>query len=372
MRICITRTEKERYSETFIQNQIDTLSKWAEVFSVHGGRLPQRSSDDKLLSSSFYWMMHHLVKTISGKRNNYFGSFGFKRFLKEKKIDVVLANYGIAAVHILPVCRKLGIPLVVHFHGFDASSQKVLQQYRKAYKVLFCEAAGIIAVSAEMKNKLISLGAPEEKISLIPYGIDLKNFQPGYKKNGNAFFLSVGRFIAKKSPQSTIHAFAGVKQNEPGAKLIMIGGKTGLYEECKKLVQQYQIEKDVLFTGAQPPAEVVKFMQQANVFVQHSVTAANGDMEGTPNTVLEAAACGLPVVSTKHGGIKEAVINEKTGYLVDEHDVTSMRDYMLKLIRQPELAEQMGRAGRRHMEENYDLEKQANKLLNVLKHAANK
>jgi colanic acid/amylovoran biosynthesis glycosyltransferase len=372
MRICITRTEKGRYSETFIQNQIDRLSQWTEVFAVHGGRLPQRSDDDKLLSPSFYWLLHNVVKTISGKRNNYFGNYGLKKFLKEKKIDAVLANYGIAGVHILPVCKSLGIPLVVHFHGFDATQQKVLHQYKDAYKILFRDAAGIVAVSADMKNKLVSLGAPEEKIALIPCGIDLKKFQPNYVKNEHALFLSVGRFIAKKSPQSTINAFVNVKQSEPEAKLVMIGQKSGLYEECKNIVQQHGIENDVLFTGVQRPDEIAKQMQSANVFVQHSVTAVNGDMEGTPNTVLEAAASGLPVVSTKHGGIKEAVIDGTTGFLADEHDITAMSAYMLQLIRQPGLAKEMGMAGRRHMEENYDLEKQAKKLFNVLKDAVNK
>lgn len=372
MRICITRTEKGRYSETFIQNQIDRLAQWAEVFSVHAGRLPQRGDDDKLLSSYFFWVMHNIVKTISGKRNNYFGNYGLKRFLKEKKIDVVLANYGIAGVHILKVCKSLNIPLVVHFHGFDATQKKVLDKYSDAYKTLFQQAAGIIAVSTDMKKKLISLGAPEEKIALVPYGIDLNKFNPSYQKKEHGFFLSVGRFIAKKSPQSTIKSFATVKQANKDAKLVMIGEKSGLYEDCKNLVEQLNLENNVEFTGVKTPGEIVNYMQQANAFVQHSVTAANGDMEGTPNTVLEAAACGLPVVSTKHGGIKEAVINGTTGLLVDEHDTEKMAKYMLELIQQPELAITMGKAGRKHIEKNYDLQKQMHKLFNILKKVAEK
>ena len=370
MRICITRTEKGRYSETFIQNQINSLPQWAEVFSVHAGRIPQRDDDDKLLSPYTFWIMHNIIKGISGKRNNYFGNYGLKNFFKEKKIDVVLANYGIAGVHISPICKTLNIPLVVHFHGFDATQKKVLNKYGEAYKKLFCDAAGIIAVSTDMKNKLISFGAPEEKIALIPCGIDLKKFNPSYQKKEKAFFLSVGRFIAKKSPQSTIESFAKIKQANKDARLVMIGQKAGLYEDCQNLVQQLHIKNNVEFTGVQTPAEIVNYMQQANVFVQHSITAANGDMEGTPNTVLEAAACGLPVVSTKHGGIKEAVINGTTGFLVDEHDTESMAKYMQQLIEQPKLATEMGKAGRKHIEENYDLQKQIHKLFNVLKNAA--
>jgi glycosyltransferase involved in cell wall biosynthesis len=372
MKICIARTEKGRYSETFIQNQIDQLAQLAEVYPVHGGRLPQRLEDDSLLAPHFFWMLHQVVKTISGKRNNYFGNYGLKKFLRENEIDVVLANYGIAGVHILPVCKSLQIPIVVHFHGYDATQQKLLNQYALPYKILFRDAAAIIAVSGDMKNKLISLGAPEEKIYLIPYGIDLKKFKPNYIKNNRADFLSVGRLIEKKSPQSTIRAFAGVKENEQEARLIMIGQKSGLYEECKKLVEELQLGNAVDFTGVQSSDAIAQHMQDANVFVQHSVTALNGDMEGTPNTVLEASASGLPVVSTKHGGIKEAVIHGTSGFLVDEHDIEGMKQYMLQLVQQPELATQMGTAGRRHMEEHYDLERQARKLMDVLYNVVSK
>jgi colanic acid/amylovoran biosynthesis glycosyltransferase len=80
----------------------------------------------------------------------------------------------------------------------------------------------------------------------------------------------------------------------------------------------------------------------------------------------------LPVVSTKHAGIKEAVVNGKTGFLVDEHDTENMSKYMMQLVQQPELAKEMGMAARKHIEDNYDLEKQINKLFNVLKNAITK
>lgn len=366
MNICITQTEKGRYSETFICNQIATLSNWANIFTVHAGRLPQRSDNGALLSPYLFWVLHNIIKTISGRRNNYFGNYGLQKLLKEKKIDAVLANYGIAGVHILPVCKNLNIPLIVHFHGFDASQQKILKEYNKAYKILFNEAAALIVVSTDMKNKLISLNAAENKIILIPYGIDTEKFKPGSSEKKQATFLAAGRFTEKKSPQSTINAFAIVKQYVKDARLIMIGKKKGLYDKCKQLVQRLNIAEDVEFTGVKNSGEVANYMQQANVFVQHSVTAADGDMEGTPNTILEAAACGLPVVSTKHAGIKEAVIDGKTGFLVDEFDVERMAAHMLELIMQPQLSEQMGIAGRKHIEDNYDLRKQAYKLFNVL------
>lgn len=370
MKICIARSEKGRYSETFIQNQIDYLSHHAEIFPVYDGRLPQRAEDGSFLAPGYIRMANFFIRAITGKRNNYFGNYGLKRFLRVNKIDVVLAEYGMAGVHILPVCQSVNIPMVVHFHGFDATQKKVLGQYGERYKGMFEQAAGVIAVSKEMKNQLISLGAPEEQISLVSYGIDLSKFQADLSKKKKNIFLAVGRFTGKKSPMSTIRAFAKVKQQEKDIKLIMIGKKDNLFQECEVLAKKLNLENDIIFPGIKAPAEIVQYMQEATVFVQHSVTASSGDKEGTPNTVLEAAACELPVVSTFHAGIPEAVVNGQTGYLVKEQDVEGMADRMLQLIQHPEQAMKMGKAGRVHIEENYDLKEQIRKLFEVLRKSA--
>ena len=121
--------------------------------------------------------------------------------------------------------------------------------------------------------------------------------------------------------------------------------------------------------GWQNPEEVAHRMQQARAYVQHSIFAPNGDSEGSPNSIIEAAGCGLPIVSTRHAGIKESVIEGVTGYLVDEGDWQGMGEYMIKLLNDPELAEKMGQAGRLHILEHYDVEQQMEKLQEILEKA---
>ena len=106
---------------------------------------------------------------------------------------------------------------------------------------------------------------------------------------------------------------------------------------------------------------------KARAFVQHSVTAKDGDMEGTPNTILEASAMGLPIISTKHAGIKEAVIHEKTGFLVDEHDYLKMSEFMMLLVQNPELAGKLGKNPRIHMEKNYSMDYRIKVLKDLIK-----
>lgn len=361
MKLCITRSERYAYSETFIRDQIEGLSKVAEVYPIHCSRLPEREESGKILSPWYFWILHKVVKGITGQRNNYFSNYGLRKYFLEKNIDVVLANYGISGAHLLPICRGINLPLIVIFHGHDATDKKLVRRYTEHYKQLFAYCSRIVAVSNDMRDKLITLGADSAKISVIPCGVNLKKFSPA-QGNKEPLFLAVGRFVNKKGPLYTIRAFHEVWKKHPEAKLIMVGAHQGLYQACAQLVNSLDMQDAVSFPGIIPHEEVRKLMDRAFAFVQHSVTAPNGDMEGTPVSILEAAASGLPVVSTFHGGIKDAVIHEQTGYLTTEGDTEAMTTYMIRLLENPALAKAMSRAARNHIALHYDQEKQLKKL----------
>ncbi|MEN3324838.1 glycosyltransferase family 4 protein [Mariniflexile soesokkakense] len=364
MRICITRSEKHAYSETFIRDQISGFSELAEVYTIHSGRFPERQENGTLLSPKPFWLLHKIIKTVAG-RNNFFSNYGVKKYLKNNKIDVVLSNYGISASHMMPVCKALNIPLVVIFHGHDATNKKTLIKYKKKYQNLFEYASFIIVVSEEMKKGLIKNGANSEKIRVVPCGVDTNKFKPQTSTTTNKNFLAVGRFTSKKGPLFTINAFYKVLQKFPDATLTMVGKKNGLFEDCEKLVNELKIQNSVIFTGILEQNAIANLMQSSIAFVQHSVTASNGDMEGTPVSIMEASSCGLPIISTLHGGIKDAVIHGKTGFLVAETNVDGMANFMIKLCKNPERAKEFGLNGRNHIETNYHQKKQITKLYNL-------
>lgn len=361
MRICITRSERHSYSETFIRDQISGFSKLAEVFTIHSGRLPERKENDSLLGPQIFWVLHKIVKGITGQRNNYFGNYGVKKYLRDNHIDVVLANYGLSAAHLAPICRDLKIPLLVIFHGHDATDKKLLRQYVNKYRALFRYASSIVVVSNDMQKRIIQMGADQGKIQVVPCGVDLQKFKPLEVQRGR-MFLAVGRFVAKKGPLLTIQAFNKVWKKNPDAMLIMVGAHKGLHEQCVQLVASLGMETAVVFPGILKQEDIRVFMGNASAFVQHSLTAPNGDMEGTPVSILEASATGLPVISTYHGGISDAVVHEKTGFLVQEGDISGMASYMTKILENPELGASMGKAGRLHIETHYDQVKQIGKL----------
>ncbi|MFT3980417.1 MAG: glycosyltransferase family 4 protein [Ferruginibacter sp.] len=370
--ICITRNQQHAYSETFIRNQIKCMGEYANVFTLYSGRLPEKEENGQLIYSYPAWFLHKIARAVTGNRNTYFSNRAIRKYLAAHHIDIVLANFGMSAVHMFKACKNTGVPVVPHFHGFDATKQKTISRYGELYKEMFAGVPAIIAVSNVMKEKLVNLGAPPEKVKVIPYGINLAAFTPALKKEHKDFtFLAVGRFTAKKSPLSTLQAFKTVSETVSNTRLIMVGGKEDLYEACEKFVADHNLTEKVIFTGILNSEAIAEKMQAANAFVQHSVTAANGDMEGTPLSILEALASGLPVISTRHGGIIEAVIDGKNGLLCNENDVGAMAENMIRLATAPDRAFEMGQAGRAHVEENYNLPVQTKKLWEVLYQSIN-
>jgi len=286
----------------------------------------------------------------------------FKKF----RINKVYAEYGFSGVGIMHICKKLNIPLIVNFHGYDAYAKSILEEFESKYKELFDYAEYIVVVSKDMKNKLISLGANAEKIVYTPCAPNncFYNFNPLLAENS---FIAVGRFVDKKAPYYTILAFNEVIKKCPDAKLYFCGDGY-LYNMCVNMVRYLGIIDSVNFLGSLSTKELKDIYERVIGFVQHSITADDGDMEGTPVAILEASAAGLPVISTRHAGIQEVIQHEKTGLLVDEHDVQQMARYMIYLLENKDYAKKLGMAGRELVRSNYSMENHI-EILNKLIYA---
>jgi colanic acid/amylovoran biosynthesis glycosyltransferase len=127
------------------------------------------------------------------------------------------------------------------------------------------------------------------------------------------------------------------------------------------LIRQLQLESVVTLHGAQPAGAVQKLMAQAHLFVLPSVNL-QGDEEGTPVTLMEAQACGIPVVATRTGGIPEVVRDGISGFLVADRDAEALAGRLKFLIEHSEQWPEMGRQGRSHVEQQYDIRKLNQKL----------
>ena len=289
----------------------------------------------------------------------------YVRAFRNHAAQAVLAEYGPTGVRTMPACRRLGIPLVVHFHGFDASVRSVLQKHAATYPALFEKAAAIVAVSQAMRAGLVALGAPADKVHYNPCGVDCRQFGGANPAGAPPVFVAVGRFVEKKAPQLTLTAFADVFRSHPSARLRMIGDGP-LLAECREMAARLQLDHAVTFLGTQPPAVVQDEMRKARAFVQHSIEAENGDREGTPVGILEAGASGLPVVATHHGGIPDVVLHGETGFLVAERDTAAMAVHMRTLADSPELAGRLGAQARTRIEEHFSSRRSLDRLWSII------
>lgn len=280
-------------------------------------------------------------------------------FFRAHDVDVILAEFGSAGADVCRHAKALGIPLVVHFHGHDAHRRKEVEQYRERYREMFSYAFRIMSVSHFMTKALVELGADPDRIVYNPYGPRQEFFdvRPDYRKT----FLALGRFTDIKANYLTLAAFREVLESYPDARLVMVGDGE-LLETCRTVAEVWKIEESVTFTGAIPHADILPLFAEACCFVQHSVTPSYGDAEGTPVAVLEAGAAGLPVVSTRHAGIADAVVHGETGFLVEERDVSGMAQYMSRIIGDEELCRKMGENARRHIKSNYSIERHIERL----------
>jgi colanic acid/amylovoran biosynthesis glycosyltransferase len=359
-RLCVVTPYAPSLTETFIKQHVDKLP--GTVAHIHGWRPAVGAKTLLSFPVRATYKLHRMV-TGAGLAKETAAAYlaGFRKY----NIDAVLAEYGETGVQVMEATQLANLPLIVHFHGYDASVTSVLEEHKDTYPKMFKAASAIIAVSRAMQRKLIELGAPADKIHYNPYGVDCDSFGGASPETAGPTFIAVGRFTEKKAPGNTLRAFAIVLKTVPDTRLRMLGDGP-LLEECKQQAKELQIDHAVTFLGPQGHETVQREMKQSRCFVQHSLVAPNGDCEGTPVSIIEAGATGLPVVSTRHAGIPDVVVEGETGFLVDEGDVDGMADLMIKIAGDAELAGRLGKAARTRVEAEFSSDKRLGNLWRII------
>lgn len=354
--IALISPSANNYSETFIKAHRELLK--GNIFYYYGGELPDQLEGGLVINSRKKRILdiikgHYRLNRFNLEEQALITSF------KKNRIDLVFAEYGGTGERLLPVCRELNLPLIVHFHGFDASRADQLEA-NDNYSGIFEYASYIVCVSRKMEQELLKLGCPSQKLVYNVYGPRDEFFavEPGFEKQQ---FIAIGRFVDKKAPYYLILSFKEVLKEFPEARLI-IAGDGELWDTCKNLVSYYGLESRLGLPGVISPERYREYLQGSLAFVQHSVVTKDGDSEGTPVAVLEACAAGLPVISTRHAGIADVILEEKTGLLCEEHDVMAFAGNMKRLLKNREKARELGVNGKKHIKENYSLARHIGRL----------
>jgi len=353
-------------SETFIKVQRYNIDAKVNYYNY---KIPPTKINGTNLMTPYIIAQSEIYKQKFNEMSLSHNEILFALSLINENTDVVFAQFGTVGAEIMKICKKINVPLIVHFHGFDISVKTVVEYYREKYLEMFEYATYIIAVSKCMRNMLINLGCCESKIVYNPCSANdaYYNIRPTYNKK---LFIGAGRFAHKKAPQNTILAFVKVLEKHPDATLIL-AGEGELLEACKELIKQNHIEKSVFLPGVFKAEQLEQWLSEAMAFVQHSITAPNGDMEGTPVVILEASLAGLPIISTFHAGIPDVIIDGKTGLLVNEGDIEGMAKNMIWILDNPEKAKEMGVAGKENIWKNFNMKKHIRTLDEIIYKAMN-
>lgn len=301
-----------------------------------------------------------LVRLMNLHRLNFYGTVGkeatvLEEALKMSKPRLILGHFGHTALRILPLGLKCGIPVVAHFNGLDASGSLKNRWYRSSLKSSLKKFSAIIVVADYMRAELVALGADPRRIHLIPYGVPVNSLPRASRvMEQPCRFISVGRFTEKKAPLLVVKAFARCLRKWPDMTLVMVGDGP-LIGEARDLARQLGVEDRIFFRGSMSSAAVLLEMSEASVFVQHSITASTGDMEGWPVAIAEAMGIGLPVIATRHAGITDQVDHNDSGFLVNENDWEEMSQRMEEMALDPESRLRMGKRAAEIASSRFDL-----------------
>lgn len=227
----------------------------------------------------------------------------------------------------------------------------------------------MITINESSRQALIDVGIPESKVHVVHYGVHvpakvcdrLVNWG-----NDDIICIATGRMVPQKAPILLLDAFRRASEQDSRLQLHYIGAGP-LLPAVEEYILAFQLADKVTLHGWKSNAEVRSMMSTAAIFLQHSMTDPHsGDQEGLPLAILEAMAEGLPVVSTLHAGIPEAVQDGVTGHLVAPGDTRGMADRILRLAVDPDERRRFGEAGHLRARELFSWQRERGRLIEVL------
>jgi len=359
MKICILANalsvHTRKWAKAFVKN-----SHEVHVVSIRKADIPGVNLHaihiGPVNSNSIFWVLLSYIRFF----------FCAGRVIKKISPDIVNAHY--ALTHGVIAAYTNYHPLVISVWGSDVIWDKIVRipSFMKIFlKYAFCKADTVCVTSRFMIQYVLPVSPKSVTIAHIPFGIDCQLFMPsdynGPHKYSEQFRIGYVKTLdSLYGPQILIEAMPKVLKEVPNAKLIM-AGTDKMNGQLVLLADKLGIGDSVEFTGFIQNEKVPEIMRSFDVYVHPSIC-----QESFGVSILEASACGCPVVATRVGGVPEVCIDGQTGILIEPNNPDVLAKAVIKLAKEPELCNNMGRAGRDFVVKNYDWNKNVQTMVETL------
>ncbi|MBW7880382.1 MAG: glycosyltransferase [Anaerolineae bacterium] len=362
---------------SWLYNQIVPLERYTNRVYAWTRTL----NDDITRSSGFIQLAPnfgttHLARRVTlglavGAERTFGGmSRAFARDLQANQVNIIHAHFGRAGVLALPAVQKTRLPLITSFYGYDISQYGQRADWKHKYQELFSVSSAILCLGTRMRQVVTALGCPEQKAHIHHLGVDIREIEYHSRAWDGRHPLRVliaAAFRPKKGIPVGLKALARLSEILP-VQITIIGDALdvpdSVVEKQRILseIDQLGLKSITTLMGAQPYKTLLEQAYNHHVFLAPSITAPDGDTEGTPMVLADMAATGIPIVSTDHADIPELIVDKETGLLADEGNVDSLLDRLVWLTEHQSDWERMTRAGRQHIEAEFSRSTQARRM----------
>ncbi len=382
LRVCILSTSYPRFKNdfyaTFIQQLLERLLKkdlYVDVVCSHSYGIPINEVNNGIKIHRYVYMLPFKLQNLTytgGMPNKLKSSFFAKLeiipflisfFIVSLKVskncDVIHAHWIISGMVAILVKKIYKRPVVLTIHAGDyidfAAKTKLL---KKISSYIFMRVDKIVSVSENIKKNICKFGISEDKIVVIPNGVDTNIFSLTTIAECRFRLLWVGRMGQEKGLEYLIQAIKYVSLKIPEVRLTLVG-EGQVRKKLKNMSDRLGLKNNIIFAGEKPHSEIPGYMHENDIFVLPSIH------EGFGVGLIEAMSCGLPCIASKTGGIIDIIDDGITGYLVEPANDKKIAEKILSLFYNNKLRREMGRNGRKKVEEKFNWEKIADKTMKI-------
>lgn len=300
-----------------------------------------------------------------------------RKIMKEHQATTIWFGAAAPLALMAGSLRNAGAKNIVALtHGHEVWWAK-LPIFRSAISKISRDVNTLTYLGEFTKNAMLPAIADKSKLVKIAPGIDVKHFAPSgidpklveqYKLQNRRVIVSVGRLVHRKGQDKLIEAMPLILKNYPDTVLLLIG-EGPIKNMLEKLIRHHSLENDVIFTGRIQYSDLPRYIQLGEIFAMPSRDRFFGlEVEGLGIVYLEASACGVPVIVGKSGGAPDAVIENKTGLVVDGTNPLKIADAISELLGNKPRAKEMGDEGRKWVVENWRWDIWSDKFNKLLNH----